>query len=225
MDVVTPTRTFTIHVGIKPCECGYFEIGLANLSGWERVPCNGGTTKRTFAPGHDARLKGYLIKAAVRGVSVRRTDANGSRSESAFYWANSFGFGHLVAAGVKIALDKAAAKKPRVANLTKVVVVAPSKPVVHSDPTPVEEALGRIADVARAERMAYEEAPIRNGIADCPSIAKLVKPTGPAKPERKIVRAKVGRHHYDGTIADNGHFVYEDRKGNLKTASKFIVLT
>lgn len=102
------------------CECGRFTV--LNPDGTRTpVPC-GQTTKRLFAPGHDARLKGFLIRAQVAGAKVERLGAVGATEvKDALNWADYFGFGYQVRAGVALAGTKAKAKKaPKV--IVEVVV-------------------------------------------------------------------------------------------------------
>lgn len=87
-----------------PCTCGKFIFADGN-DNRTQLPC-GGETKRTFAPGHDARLKGALIKAGVAGHTVIW---EGQRFEPTQV-ADKFGFGHMVRAGIELALGKEAEK-------------------------------------------------------------------------------------------------------------------
>lgn len=57
------------------------------------------TTKRKFAPGHDARLKGFLIRNGVEGNQVRI--GNEGELTTAQAVADKFGFGYMVAEGIK----------------------------------------------------------------------------------------------------------------------------
>lgn len=57
------------------------------------------TTRRTFAPGHDARMKGFLIRAGIAGHTVRIGADGETRGAQAV--ANQFGFGYMVAEGIR----------------------------------------------------------------------------------------------------------------------------
>lgn len=69
------------------------------------------TTKRTFAPGHDARLKGYLIRAGIEGHTVRVGASGEERDAQAV--ADQFGFGYMVAEGIKAGAERAFKKTLR----------------------------------------------------------------------------------------------------------------
>lgn len=68
------------------------------------------TTARRFAPGHDARLKGFLIKHGAAGHTVRRQVGGTTVATTIDAIADGYGFGHQVRAGIKRAADKAFAK-------------------------------------------------------------------------------------------------------------------
>ncbi|MGW5098118.1 hypothetical protein ACWEQ1_28320 [Streptomyces nodosus] len=72
-------------------------------------------TKRQFAPGHDAKLKSFLIKAGAEGAEVIRiVDGIASPADASTH-AAKFVFGHMVAAGITRAEGKAAEKAERAA--------------------------------------------------------------------------------------------------------------
>jgi hypothetical protein len=58
------------------------------------------TTKNTFAPGHDAKLKGWLIKMAFLDVDIRQVSGGMAISAGAMEHAAKFGFSLQVAAGI-----------------------------------------------------------------------------------------------------------------------------
>ncbi|KOU97418.1 hypothetical protein ADK91_32830 [Streptomyces sp. XY511] len=90
------------------------------------------TTARVFAPGHDAKLKGFLIRAGAAGVEVTRTDAAGHRTAtSAEDAASPFIFANMVVAGIKRAQDKAVAKAARQAARAAKKVAAKVEPAVE----------------------------------------------------------------------------------------------
>jgi hypothetical protein len=86
------------------CACG----GITFVSfGEERTTvCRAGTT-RTFAPGHDARLKGMLIRAAVAGEVIRLAPGDVVSPE---WFAGKFGFAHMVRDGITRQMAKLQAK-------------------------------------------------------------------------------------------------------------------
>lgn len=95
----TATRTAKIA---KACTCSlvvaFTEDGRELTTG-----CNA-TTKRTFAPGHDARLKGFLIRNGAEGNLVRVGEDVNTSAQAV---ADQFGFGYMVAEGIKKAAERA----------------------------------------------------------------------------------------------------------------------
>ncbi len=94
----------------NPCQCSMF----ANADTGERLECNK-TTARQFAPGHDARLKGFLIKLGAQGVEVTRAEGGLSITGDAAKAAEGYGFAHMVASGIERAHAKAKEKAERAA--------------------------------------------------------------------------------------------------------------
>ncbi|WP_052456994.1 hypothetical protein [Streptomyces sp. AcH 505] len=106
------------------CECSRYSV-LVNVREngtdgdltWDEeltTKCQA-TTKRTFAPGHDAKLKSALIKWGAEGHDVTRDDDGVNTVADAATLAAKFPFGHMVAAGISRAEAKAAAKAERAA--------------------------------------------------------------------------------------------------------------
>lgn len=115
---------------LAPCACSSFVAYTENDNEFT-TSCTA-QTARTFAPGHDARLKGNLIRWAVLGYEIRVGDV----TKSAEGWAESFGFGYMVTAGIRRAADRAATKAAkRIKKATK-VEAAP-------EPTIFEAKVGR----------------------------------------------------------------------------------
>lgn len=81
---------------IAPCACSLFVAVAAN--GTETTTGCTATTKRTFAPGHDARMKGFLIRAGRRGDLIRTPE--GGSDQVAARVAERFGFAHMVREGI-----------------------------------------------------------------------------------------------------------------------------
>lgn len=121
-----PTTTSTT----VPCTCGQFVFADGN-DARTKLPC-GGVTKRTFAPGHDARLKGALIRAGVAGHTVIWGDQRFEPTQV----ADKFGFGHMVRKGIQLAQDKelakAIAKEAKATEKAKAKLIAEAK----AEPTP-----------------------------------------------------------------------------------------
>ncbi|MEU0246652.1 hypothetical protein ABZ192_20415 [Streptomyces sp. NPDC006235] len=103
---------------LKPCECAAYDALPADLteeqvaSGDYEVFTTGctATTKRQFAPGHDAKLKSALIRWGALGLDIRRNEGGVATSASADKHAARYAFAHMVTAGVKRAEAKAAEK-------------------------------------------------------------------------------------------------------------------
>lgn len=101
---------------LVPCECSKYEI-LTNVREngtngdlvWDqeiRTGCLGILTGRTFAPGHDAKLKGYLIRAGIAGYEVTRKEEGMSYSSNAAAAADRYGFGKMVREGIELGREK-----------------------------------------------------------------------------------------------------------------------
>ena len=92
---------------VKPCTCSlvvaFAEDGTEITTGCKA------TTKRQFAPGHDARLKGFLIRAGRQNMLVRVGEDVNTSAQAV---ADQFGFGYMVREG--IARPRKAAKAPKV---------------------------------------------------------------------------------------------------------------
>lgn len=105
--IETPAKTAPATSAKTPCRCAAFSVAGVGTG------CTGTLTFKNFAPGHDAKLKGLLIKAGDAKV----TGPNGD--QTALEVAAGFGFAHLVAAGHELAKTKAAAKAARPAKVAK----------------------------------------------------------------------------------------------------------
>lgn len=100
----------------KPCACASY---TAHADGKELSTNCTALTPRNFAPGHDAKLKSLLIKAAVAGVDVAKSNDTGEVTEvSPLHAAEDFGFRPQVEKGVetdakvkRAKADKAEARK------------------------------------------------------------------------------------------------------------------
>lgn len=100
------------------CECSKYDAIPADLTeeqvagGDFEVLTTGctATTKRQFAPGHDAKLKSALIRWGALGLDIRRNEAGVATSASPAKHASRYAFAHMVTAGVKRAKAKAAEK-------------------------------------------------------------------------------------------------------------------
>lgn len=88
--------------GLKSCTCALVVV-IDDAGNQTTTGCNA-STKRIFAPGHDARLKGFLIRAGVEGHSVKVGQDKATTAQAV---ADQFGFGYMVAAGIKAGAERA----------------------------------------------------------------------------------------------------------------------
>lgn len=79
-----------------PCSCSLF-VAVAADGTTRRTGCTA-TTRRTFAPGHDARLKGFLIRAGREGLLIRTPEGGADQLPAKV--AERFGFAAMVAEGI-----------------------------------------------------------------------------------------------------------------------------
>ncbi len=86
----------TAKTSLKPCTCSL--VAAVDTDGNVTTTGCTATTKRTFAPGHDARMKGFLIRAGVAEMVISVGEENNRTAEQV---ADQFGFGYMVAAGIK----------------------------------------------------------------------------------------------------------------------------
>jgi hypothetical protein len=230
-----------------PCECSKFDavdsgqLTEANLESGDYETFDTGCqaeTGRTFAPGHDARLKSHLIKWGSQGLEVARMEGGMRVSSDAQDWANKYGFGHMVSAGIAKATEKAKAKATRNAaraakktasaerNLAKAAgVITADEDTTHDGNAArkAREAKG-LAEIVAAEEAAHAEAEraSRPEPEWDDSDTNTVDLTG--KPE---VIAKVGRWEYKGVVADNGTLYYLAKDGHTRkeaVSGKFVVV-
>ena len=105
-----------------PCECSKYDaLILEQLT--ETALENGdydifttnctSTTRNLFAPGHDAKLKSFLIQHGAAGHEIRRNEGGVATSAEALKHADRYEFGHMVRAGIAKAAEKAKAKAER----------------------------------------------------------------------------------------------------------------
>ncbi|MFI9117884.1 hypothetical protein ACIGW0_00495 [Streptomyces bikiniensis] len=122
----------------QACECSRYdamfpdELTEENLESGDYQVFETGctaTTKRLFAPGHDAKLKSALIKWGALGLDIRRTDEAGvAVSAEAVKHASRYKFAGMVEAGIKRAEERRVAKAAKAAK--KVAKAEPANPIV-----------------------------------------------------------------------------------------------
>lgn len=222
----------------KPCECSKFEIlvnvrenGIDGDLIWDeeiRTGCPGVKTGRTFAPGHDAKLKGFLIRAGIAGHEVTKVDGGVAISGNPIGFAEEYGFGQMVRSGIAGGLVKAETRKLKKGQRSEVAEAAQAKvDALTHDGNASRKARELAALVAaeeakhaaetRAARQAQQDQADAEW-ADAHTDEDKARYADPSEPQ--IVKAKVGRWEYEGTVED-GQFLYTDSKGEARSAAKF----
>lgn len=125
-----------------PCRCADF-VGHDG----EATGCDA-RTKRTFAPGHDARTKGLVLRAALAGSPVTDT-RTGRVYDDATEVAGLFGFRELVLAS----LAKAAQREAERLGLVPAATPAASETPAQDDAQ--QDDAGDLASQVAAEEAAY----------------------------------------------------------------------
>lgn len=153
-------------------------------------------THRTFAPGHDAKLKSLLIKAGAAGLEIVRHEGGMNVYSSAEQVANHFGFGHQVLSGIQRAQAKAEARAEKKAAVDK----------------------------ARADLKNGKVTPEGNAALKADNRSKKAKAAARGKKAAGItqpVTIKVGRWTYEATIdPDTNAAQYTSANGEIKTAAE-----
>lgn len=183
------------------CECSYYET--SQEQGGDDTGCNA-TTVNTFAPGHDAKLKSFLIRN--HGADIWDTRGVGGDSYTV---ARRFGFEAQVVAGI----DKAKAKGEVSQRKAADRAAAKAARATRKPKKGVDAALA--ADEAFREALADVQAS-RNARIEA---EEHVTPT---------VKAKVGRWVKEGVVVTepNGdqRFVYADAKGEPQRTTKYTLV-
>lgn len=220
-----------------PCECAKYDALIpeqltekALEDGSYDVFTTGcaSTTRNLFAPGHDAKLKSFLIRHGALGHEVRRTEGGVATSAEVLAHADRYEFGHMVRAGIAKAEEKAKAKAEReAARAAK--KAAKGKPAERK----LAEAAGIVpplADVVAAEEAAHAEAEARK-VAEREQSADWddapAETEGTDLTDRPEVIAKVGRWEYKGIVSDEGVLHYLAKDGHTRKtaeAGKFSVV-
>lgn len=213
-----------------PCECSKFEaqdpeqLTEENLSSGDYESWDTGCqaeTSRTFAPGHDAKLKSALIKWGSQGLDVCRLEGGVRSVSDAESWANKYEFGHMVRAGLAKAAEKAQAKADRAAaraaksaerKLAKSAGLVASADTEHDGNSARREREARsLAEIAQAEDQAHRA-------DEAAKVAEREATADWSDDQPATVTAKIGRWEYSGVVGDNGAFWYTDKKGRQKMA-------
>lgn len=115
------TKTLKTAKALHLCECAKFEAHVEGSDVTFTTGCNAQTV-RTFAPGHDAKLKSALITWAILGYEIRKGDA----TRSAEGWGDDYSFGYMIRGGIVRAEARIARRAEKaVAKANKKNKVAP----------------------------------------------------------------------------------------------------
>ena len=211
----------------RECQCGNF----ANAETGERIDCEAATA-RNFAPGHDAKLKSFLIRTGAAGDLVRQLGV--ADAITAVQAANLYGFGNLVSAGIIKAAEKAEARANRPARRTAAKRATPADADLTHDGNAARrqrEAAG-LAEIVAAEEAkhaavvaASRPEPEWDDADEVKVAPAILEDEGAmnahareAREAAGLVKAKVGRWEHEGYVNDDGSFTYAKRSGGTKTA-------
>lgn len=192
-----------------PCECSLFEaidpaqLTETNLESGSyaaaRTGCPGTATSRTFAPGHDAKLKGLLIRAGVAGHEIHGMGL----VASPIAIAARYGFEQMVRKGIAGGLVKAEIRNLKKGQRSELAEAAQARQAARASEVAASRPEPECDDEEWANAHTDEDK------------ARYADPSEP-----QIVSRKVGRWVYEGTIKD-GVFTYTDKKGETKITTMF----
>lgn len=220
-----------------PCSCSKYSVNEWDEAkqDWNTkatTGCRGVLTARTFAPGHDAKLKGFLIRAGIAGDEV--SDDQGITAH-AFAMAARYGFEVMVRQGVVGGILKLENKKLKKGERSELAEAAQARvdAMKHdgNEARQEREAKGLEAQVAAEEAkyaeqriseaaQAWRESQADEEWADAHTDEDKARYADPSEPT--IVKAKVGRWTYEGTV-EGDTFTYE-AKGEVRTSTKFTLV-
>lgn len=227
------------------CECSRYSVlvGLRNDAKgdltWDdelTTGCPKTLTGRTFAPGHDAKLKGFLIRVGTDGHEV--TDDQGI-SCTAEAMAGRYGFAHMVREGIENAQlareekankAKVRAHKADLRNERELEKLAKAEAKVTTHDGNGARQARELAALVEAEEAKHAaelaaQAEARQRLLDEADEEWAEAHTDEDKAkyaDPQIVTAKVGRWTYEGTVED-GEFTYT-AKGEARTTTKFTLV-
>lgn len=234
--------------GLTDCECSNYDALIGeqltdeNLANGDYEIFTTGcmaTTKNTFAPGHDAKLKSFLIKHEALGHEIRRNVGGVAVTRTAADHASGFAFAHMVIDGIAKAQAKAEAKATRQAKTAERKAakgkpaqrkLAESAGIVSHDGNEARQAreakATNLAQIVADEEAAHAEAVKRNQPTpewdDAPT-APVLEDEGAmnahaqdAREDAGLVTAKVGRWEYSGYVNEDGTFSYLAKDGRTR---------
>ena len=205
-----------------PCNCAAYSILAWNETNqdWDTsatTGCPGTLTTRDFAPGHDAKLKGFLIRA---GVANQEVSDNQGITAPAERMADRFGFGHMVRTG--IANGKADRDEK---SMKRQLRAWKAEQRNDRENDKVERKLAAQTHDGNQARKARELAALvaAEEAKHAAEQAAIVVPEPEWDDEPQVVKAKIGRWTYEGTVAD-GEFTYTNGKGEATSTTKFTLI-
>lgn len=181
-----------------PCQCGWYFRADEEGNVIEGGAC-AATTSRQFAPGHDARLKGLLIRAGIAGAEVSMHDGAMLVSKSADQAAMAYGFYQQVLHGIELGKGAQQAKYDK-ADAKVAARVAAKKAAPKSERTVVR----KDADLPIAA--AAEEATKTRPVAVADPVA-----AGP-------LQIKIGQKQYAAEVDETGDAHYTNVRGEQRVA-------
>lgn len=103
------------------------------------------TARKTFAQGHDAKLKSALIRWGTEGYEIRRDDGGVAVTGDALTMAREFAFADMIVAAIARRGEKArkAAERKEARRLAKEERQAPQEPTAPEEPQTVKAKVGR----------------------------------------------------------------------------------
>lgn len=159
-------------------------------------------TVRTFGPGHDAKLKSLLIKAAIAGGDVTRTVDGVAVQMSPVHAAEEYGFRTQVEKGLAV----------HTAKVTKRDEAAAARAAKKAEKDAAKAAAKAAKDAEKAAKKAQADA--FQAAADKANADKVA---GPAT-------AKIGSQKYDGQVLADGTFRYTNAAGEEVETDKFVIV-
>lgn len=127
--VGAPTAQSQEGSELHPCQCGDFADAVTGA----RLQCDG-VTYRNFAPGHDARLKGFLIRVGREGHPVSHLGSKTTMTPVEA--ASRYGFAGMVDDGIK--------RRPKQRDVPMVTDAPPTPPTpTKAQPAVVSARVGR----------------------------------------------------------------------------------
>lgn len=186
--------------GATACECSKYEAVIGeqlteeNLASGNYETFSTGcvaTTKREFAPGHDAKLKSFLITHGAQGHDIKFGITLGTAEQ----FAKQYTFGYMILEGIAKATEKANAKAEREAA-RKAKKTAPKAERKLAEGAGVVKP---VADIVADEEAAHAEAEARK-VADREASAEWDEIVAP--PEASAEYMALAAHDEAAKVAE-----------------------